>query len=186
MVRHSSTIQQPGRPGGRLVRKVVPADANPRDPEVRARLGELEGYVSTAISILLSAAKFVTGLLSGSISLLADAINTFADIGTSLTIALGFRWSRSPGDREHPFGHGRVEPVVTLVLSLALLAVAWKVASAGIGRLIDPKPFTASPWILGEVFATVAIKIWLAIFARALARATAFQHSPRGCMEPHL
>ncbi len=157
---------------GRLVRRVVAADADPRDPEIRARLGELEGYVSTAISILLSAAKFVTGLLSGSISLLADAINNLADIGTSLTIALGFRWSRSPRDREHPFGHGRIEQVVTLVLSISLLAVAWKVASAGVGRLMDPKPFTASPWILAMVFATLIIKTWLAVFARSLARAT--------------
>jgi cation diffusion facilitator family transporter len=154
------------------VRRFVAADADPRDPEIRARLGELEGCVSMVISILLSAAKCVTGLLSGSISLLADAINNLADIGSSLIIALGFRWSRSPRDRGHPFGHGRVEQVATLLLAISLLAVAWKVASAGIGRLTDPKPFTASPWILAIVFATLAIKIWLAVFARSLARAT--------------
>ncbi len=154
------------------MRRVVSASADPREPETRARLGELEGYVSMVISILLTAAKFVTGLLSGSISLLADAINNLADIGSSLIIALGFRWSRSPRDRGHPFGHGRIEQVATLLLAICLLAVAWKVASAGVGRLMDPKPFTASPWILAIVFATLAIKIWLAAFARSLARAT--------------
>lgn len=154
------------------MRRVVAADADPRNPEIRARLGELEGYVSLVISILLSTAKCVTGFLSGSISLLADAVNNLADIGSSLIIALGFRWSRSPRDRAHPFGHGRVEQVATLLLAISLLAVAWKVASAGIGRLMDPKPFTASPWILAIVFGTLAIKIWLAGFARSLALAT--------------
>ncbi len=157
---------------GRLVRRVVGADANPRAPEIRARLGELEGYVSMVVSILLSAVKGVTGVLSGSISLLADAINNLADVGSSLIIALGFRWSRSPRDRTHPFGHGRAEQVATLLLAIFLLAVAWKVASAGIGRLIDPKPFTVSPWILALVLGTLGIKIWLARFAWSLARAT--------------
>jgi cation diffusion facilitator family transporter len=157
---------------GRLVRRLVGANADPRDPEIRARLGELEGYVSMGISILLSAAKCVMGLLSGSISLLADAVNNLADIGSSLIIALGFRWSRSPRDREHPYGHGRVESVATLVLGIFLVAVAWKVGSAGISRLLEPKPFTASVPVLVLVAVTVGIKIWLAVFARALARAT--------------
>jgi cation diffusion facilitator family transporter len=124
------------------------------------------------ISILLSAVKFVVGLLSGSISLLADAINNLADIGSSLIIALGFRWARRPRDREHPFGHGRIEPVATLLLAIFLLAVAWKVAWVGVGRLMDPQPFTASGWILAVVFTTLALKSWLARFAWSLARAT--------------
>lgn len=167
--------QKPRLPSGLsglLVRRVVAADADPREPETRARLGELEGYVSMGISILLSAVKFAAGLLSGSISLLADAANNLADIASSLIIALGFRWSRRPRDRQHPFGHGRIEPVATLLLAVFLLAVAWKVGCAGVGRLLDPKPFAASAWTLGIVFTTLAIKIWLAGFARSLARVT--------------
>ncbi len=124
------------------------------------------------LSIVLSAVKCVAGVLSGSISLLADAINNLADIGSSLIIALGFRWSRCPRDREHPFGHGRIESVATLLLAIFLLAVAWKVASAGIGRLLDPKPFTASPWLLAIVFTTLVLKIWLTFFAWSLAKIT--------------
>lgn len=162
----------PGGLSGQLARWVVAAEADPRDPDTRARLGEFEGYVSMVISILLSAIKFVTGFVSGSISLLADAINNLADVGSSLIVALGFRWSRRPRDRGHPFGHGRIEAVATLLLAIFLLVVAWKVGCAGVGRLMDPKPFTASPWILGIVLATLAIKTWLAGFARSLARAT--------------
>jgi cation diffusion facilitator family transporter len=157
---------------GRVVRWIVSPGADPRHPDTRARLGELEGFVSMGISILLSVVKFVVGLISGSISLLADAINNLVDIASSLIVALGFRWSRRPRDRGHPFGHGRIEAVATLLLAILLLVVAWKVAWAGVERLMNPKPFAVSSWILITVLSTLAIKAWLARFARSLARAT--------------
>jgi cation diffusion facilitator family transporter len=87
-------------------------------------------------------------------------------------IALGFRWSRRPRDIEHPFGHGRVEAVATLLLAVILLGVGAEVARSGIRRLLDPAPIHAPGWLLAAVGLTVAVKTWLALFARALARFT--------------
>lgn len=157
---------------GWLARRAIPAGTDPASTEGRTRLGELEGYVSTVISIVLSAVKAVFGLWSGSVSLIADAINNAADIASSLLIAFACRWSRKPHDPEHPFGHGRAETIATLVLSFCLIIVAIEVGHVGVNRLLHPQPLSAPGWMLGIIGLTVALKAWLAWFARAVAQAT--------------
>ncbi len=160
---------------GLLARRVVPAGADPSATDARQALGEFEGYLSTGISIVLSVSKAALGIFSGSVSLIADAVNNAADIASSLVIALSCRFSRRPGDRKHPFGHGRLETVAALVLSILLIGVSLEVASSGVRRLINPEPCTAPPWLLGALGVTVIVKAWLALFARILARATRSQ-----------
>jgi cation diffusion facilitator family transporter len=145
----------------------------PDSPDNRTRLGALEGWVSTGLSILLCTVKMIFGLLSGSIALLADATNNLTDVGSSLVIALGFHWSRKPRDMEHPFGHGRIEYVSALILAMAFLLVGIEVSRSGVARLIDPQPVEASAVVLAVVAVTVLIKLWLALFARGLAELTA-------------
>ena len=102
----------------------------------------------------------------------ADATNNLTDAGSSLVVALGFHWSRKPRDEKHPFGHGRIEAVATLVLSIALILVGLEVARSGVLRLINPKPIEAPVWVMVVAGITVVIKIWMAVFARKLARMT--------------
>lgn len=160
---------------GWVVRRVAPAGSDPRDATVRTVLGEIEGYVSVGVSAVLSGIKFALGAMSGSVALVADGFNNLADIGSSLLIALSFRWSRQPRDKEHPFGHGRIESVATLVLAMFLLAVGVQLARNGVRRLWVPEPIRVSVWLLAVVVVTVAAKAWLALFARALARWTGSQ-----------
>lgn len=160
---------------GWIVRRLAPEGLDPHGTAVRTRLGEWEGYVSTAISILLAFTKAVLGAVSGSVSLIADSVNNLADVGSSLLIAISFRWSRRPRDAEHPYGHGRIEAVATLVLALFLLGIGVELARNGVRRLIWPQEVWVGGWILGAVAATVALKTWLAVFARAVARYTGSQ-----------
>ena len=155
---------------GFLFRRILDPDSAPDSHENRTRLGMLEGWVSTVISLMLCVAKGWLGLVSGSVSLLADATNNLTDMGSSLVVAFGFQWSRKPSDEEHPFGHGRIEAVATLVLSIALMVVGVEVAKSGVDRLLNPLPVDAPGWLLIAVAGTVAIKIWLAVFARSLAQ----------------
>ncbi|TAN37795.1 MAG: cation transporter [Verrucomicrobia bacterium] len=141
-------------------------------PEARKRLGMFQGWLSVGFSLVLALTKAVLAWLSGSIALLADALNNTADIASSTVIALSFSWSRRPRDRGHPFGHGRIEHVATLVLSMALLAVGFDVGRAGVQRLLHPRPLEISQLVLAILLVTVLIKTWLALFTRALARAT--------------
>lgn len=155
---------------GLLLRRVLDPSLPPDHPENRTRIGMLEGWTSMATSLVLCVVKGWLGLVSGSVSMLADATNNLTDMGSSLVIALGFQWSRKPSDEEHPFGHGRIEAVATLVLSIALLLVGSEVARSGIFRLFHPKPIEAPVWMLVVVGVTVVLKLWLALFARSLAR----------------
>lgn len=153
-----------------LLRRILDKTLEPDSSENRTRIGLLEGWVSTVLSLILCVVKGWLGLLSGSVSMLADATNNLTDMGSSLVIALGFHWSRKPCDEEHPFGHGRIEAVATLVLSIALLVVGVEVAKSGILRLLKPQPIDAPVWLMVTVAITVVIKLWMAVFARILAR----------------
>jgi cation diffusion facilitator family transporter len=156
---------------GWLVRRATAPGARPDSTESRTRLGEMEGYVSGLLSIALAAVKVTLGWMSGSLSLMADAVNNATDIASSAMIAFACRWSRKPRDREHPFGHGRAETIATLTLSFCLLLVAVEVAKAGIRRLGGAAVLTAPDWMIAAVAVTLAVKGWLAGFARRLARA---------------
>ena len=167
-----TTKWPPGGLTGLLVRQVVKADADPKSPEARIALGMLEGWTSTVISVLLSGVKLLLGWLTGSIAVLADGVNNLADVGSSLVIALGFRWSQKPRDNQHPFGHGRIESVTALVLSTVLVMVGLDVASESIQRLVKPEAIRGGVTLIGILGATIVLKEWLARFARRLARVT--------------
>ena len=158
-----------------LLRKVMDPEAAPDSHENRTRVGMLAGWVSGILSILLAVVKAWFGWVSGSVSMMADATNNLTDIGSSLVIALSFQWSRKPRDEKHPFGHGRIEAVSTLVLSLALILVGVEVAKSGISRLIHPQPIEAPVWLLVALGVTIVVKSWMAIFAQSLARITQSQ-----------
>ncbi len=155
-----------------LMRRVMDGSQASDSTENRTRLGMLAGWASAFLSAVLAVSKGVLGLVSGSISMIADATNNLTDMGSSLVIALGFQWSRKPRDADHPFGHGRIEAVATLVLAIALIIVGTEVAKSGVMRLIRPHPISAPAWVLIAVGITVAVKTWMAVFARKLARMT--------------
>ncbi len=153
-----------------LVRRVLVAELPADSHDNRTRLGMLAGWTSAVLSALMAAAKFGLGMVSGSVSMIADATNNLTDMGSSLVIALGFQWSRKPRDEDHPFGHGRIEAVATLVLAIALILVGAEVAKSGIVRIFNPQPIEAPAWLLVGVGITVVVKTWMALFARQLAR----------------
>ena len=155
---------------GFLVRRVVDFSMPLDGAENRTRLGMLAGWVSAGLSLLLCLIKGGLGWLSGSVSLMADAMNNLTDVGSSLVISLGFLWARKPGDEEHPFGHGRIEAIITFVLAMALLLVGFGVAKSGVLRLLNPKPILAPVWLLLSLGVTIVVKLWMAVFATKLAR----------------
>ena len=168
-----STMQYPIM--GFLLRRIMDPSATPESHENRTRLGILAGWTSAILSAVLAVVKGWLGFVSGSISLVADATNNLTDMAGSLVIALGFQWSRKPRDEDHPFGHGRIEAVATLVLAIALIVVGAEVSKSGIMRLVNPHPVEAPGWLLWALAATVAVKVWMAIFARKLAKLTKSQ-----------
>ena len=91
----------------------------------RARVGTLTGVVCILANVALCAAKGVIGVLSGSVSIVADAMNNLSDASSNIVSVLGFKLASKPADPEHPYGHGRYEYLSGLVVAaLVLLIVA--------------------------------------------------------------
>ena len=130
----------------------------------------LEGWVSIVVNVVIFAVKVVPGVLIGSISLVADAFHSLGDVLSSIVVIWGFKVAARPSDREHPFGHGRVESVATLVIGILLFVAAWEFGQNSVIRLLNPKPVAASNALLALLAVTLVLKEWLSRFALDLGR----------------
>ena len=99
-----------------IAAKAIKDHQNVNDLKVRSHYGTLEGWTSIVINLLLFVVKIVLGISIKSVSLIADAVHTLADSGTSAVVIIGFKIARKPSDKEHPFGHGRMESIAALVV----------------------------------------------------------------------
>jgi len=151
-----------------LVRLFVPDRDNVADPRVRRAYGLLEGWASIVVNVAVFAVKLVPGLMIGSISLVADAFHSLSDVVTSAVVIWGFKMSARPSDREHPFGHGRMESVASLVIAVLLFLTAWEFGKAGVERLLQPRQVAASPGLLFVLLLALLAKEWLSRFSRTL------------------
>lgn len=137
---------------------------------LRARLGIVEGYVSLVLNGLLAAVKGVIGVVSGSVALTADAVHTLSDCISSGVLVVGAYVTRKPADKEHPFGHGRAEPIAGIVIAVLLGIAAFEFGRASVLRILDPQPVNASWALIALIGLTVLVKLWNSLFAGALAR----------------
>ena len=103
-----------------IVTRYIKDHDHTEDLKVRARYGQLEGWASIVTNTVLFAVKLAIGIAVGSVAVVADAVHTLADSATSIVIIIGFRAASTPSDKEHPFGHGRMEAVASLVISVLL------------------------------------------------------------------
>ena len=104
-----------------LVKKFVPDKDNIHDPQVRQRYGTLGSSVGILCNVVLFAVKLISGLMTGAISIMADAMNNLSDAGSSVVTLIGFYMAGKPADLDHPFGHGRIEYLSGLFVAVAIL-----------------------------------------------------------------
>lgn len=138
----------------------------------RSRLTLLEGYTSVTVNAVLFVVKLLLGLMTGSISLLADAVHTLADSVTSVVVVVSAYVARRPADREHPFGHGRAELVAALVVAVLLGVAAVEFGKSAVLRVFEPEVLTVPWWATAAIVFTALVKLWLSRFAGELARQT--------------
>ncbi|NLG85941.1 MAG: cation transporter [Firmicutes bacterium] len=127
-----------------LVAAFVRENENLDDPNVRAHYGFLEAWISIVGNIILSVIKVILGIALNSVSLLADAAHTISDVATSVVVLVGFYAAQRRPDKEHPFGHGRIEFMATLVIALLLAVVGIEFGRTSIDRLINGSTVTGS------------------------------------------
>ena len=106
-----------------LSRLFIKDHQNVNDPKVRSAYGTLLSVVGAILNVILFGAKLAVGTISGSVAIRADAVNNLSDAGSQLISLFSFRISAKPADREHPFGHGRMEYVTSLIVSFLILHI---------------------------------------------------------------
>ena len=139
-------------------------------PAVRQAYGVLSGAVGIGLNILLFLGKWIAGTLSGSIAITADAFNNLSDAGSSIITLIGFRFSGQAPDPEHPFGHGRMEYISGLLVSVAILVMGFELIWSSFGKLRDPEPIESSALVLGILLASILVKVYMFYYNRSLSK----------------
>lgn len=151
-----------------LLKLFVKDHENSKDPAVRTATGSFAGWVGIIANLLLVASKMLIGLVSGSVSVIADAFNNLVDAGSSLISLLGFRLASKKADKEHPFGHGRYEYISGLVIAMLVLVVGLLLGKSSIEKLFNPTPVKFGLVSLIVLGVSILLKLWLASFNRKL------------------
>ena len=143
---------------------------NYQNPNVRFAYGKMCGVVGIISNLILCAIKIITGLLIGSISIMADGINNLADAGSSIITLIGFKLASMPSDKDHPFGHQRYEYITGLIVSIIILIIGLLLFKSSVEKLIafevielDKTTAIVSAVIL---FVAILIKLWQGFFNR--------------------
>jgi len=134
----------------------------------RSSIGKFQGWVSVFINGFLFVIKIIIGIIIGSVSVIADAIHTLSDVISSGVVIWGFREAEKPADSEHPYGHGRVEYIATLIIAILLIVTGIEFIRSSIGRVLNPAPISPTWWMIIIILATVFLKELTARYAEFL------------------
>ena len=134
----------------------------------RGRVGALAGVVCISLNVVLCIAKALVGILSGSVSIVADALNNLSDASSNIVSVLGFKLASKPADPEHPYGHGRFEYLSGLVVAVLVLMIGVELVKSSIDKVLNPSPVEFSLALVVILAGSMAVKLWMAHLNRVL------------------
>lgn len=144
---------------------------NVKDNTTREQYGSLSGIVGIICNLLLCVFKITVGALTHSISIVADGFNNLSDMGSSVITILGFKLANKPADKDHPFGHGRIEYMSAFIVAILILLVGFELMKTSVGALINGTPMpTYSLASIIVLAVSVIFKLWLFLFNRKLGK----------------
>lgn len=149
---------------GLLIRILVNDYNKINDDKVRQGYGVVCGAVGIILNILLCCFKVFAGMISGSIAIITDAVNNLTDAGSSIINIIGFKMSVRKPDPEHPFGHGRIEYVAGLIISIIIIVFGVELGKSSITRIIDPRDIETSRAVFVVMEASIVVKIYMYIY----------------------
>ncbi len=153
-----------------LARRFIRDCDNVEDPAVRRAYGALCGCVGIGLNVLLFLGKLLAGVATGSLAVTADAVNNLSDAGSSVVTLLGFKLAAKTPDRDHPFGHGRLEYVSGLVVSMAIILMGVELARSALEQILYPKPVDFTPLAGAILLLSIAVKTYMALYNRSVGR----------------
>ena len=141
----------------------IPRGWKPHDPKVRSAVGRRAGLVGIGCNVLLFAAKLLVGILSGSVSVTADAMNNLADASSSVVTLIGFKLAEKPADEDHPYGHARFEYLSGLAVAALIIVIGFELAKTSVGKILQPEPVSLSGSLVAVLVFSIFGKLFLSL-----------------------
>lgn len=140
------------------------------NPSVRQAYGVLCGGAGIMFNIFLFLIKFIAGQISGSIAITADAFNNLSDAGSSVITLVGFKMAGQKPDNAHPFGHGRIEYIAGLLVSVLILMMGAELFKSSLNKIFHPVPVEASWPVIGILVVSILVKLYMFLYNRSISR----------------
>ncbi len=153
-----------------LIKLFIKTPNDTANPRVRRKYVNLGSFVGIFCNVLLFAIKITIGLLSGSVSILADAFNNLSDIGSSAVTVVGYRLSEKPADKEHPFGHGRLEYMSAMLVAVLIILVGIELLKTSINKIFSPTELKIEVFTIIALCVSIIIKLWMFLFNRKIGK----------------
>jgi cation diffusion facilitator family transporter len=138
-----------------------------RSVNIAVQRGIRSSLFGVVLNVALAIAKCLGGVIGHSFALVADGIESLSDAVTSSVVAFGLWFAIKPPDQNHPYGHGKAEPIAAVVVSLALMAAAVSIATESISEIRTPHRLPA-PYTLAVLIGVVVIKVLLSRYVKAI------------------
>jgi len=153
-----------------LLRLALRGRADYKNGDTRARVGSLSGIVGICANALLFAFKLLAGLLTGSVSITADAMNNLSDASSSIVTLLGFKLAQQPPDDDHPYGHARFEYLSGLAVAVMIMLIGFELGKSSLEKILNPQPVAFSAVAVAVLLGSIVVKLWLYLFNNKLGR----------------
>ncbi len=153
-----------------LIRVFIGKNANPNDTKTRGKYANLAGITGIILNLLLFIGKLTLGIIAGSVAIIADAFNNISDAGSSVVTLIGFRLANKPVDKEHPWGHGRLEYISGFIVDMLIIVVGVELLTSSIEKIITPALPTVGNATLCILGAAIIVKVWLFLFYRKIGK----------------
>ena len=153
-----------------LIHTFVKNYEDSKDRTVRSAYGKMAGWVGIFCNVLLFVSKFLIGLISGSVSISADAINNLSDASSNIISLLGFKMGSKPADQDHPYGHARYEYLSGLLVAVIILVIGVELLQTSIQKIRNPEPAEFNWIFMGILAGSILVKLWMTVFNRTIGK----------------
>ncbi len=153
-----------------LVKLFIKNYDNTGDVVVRTAYGVLASIVGIVCNVMLFVVKIIVGFLLGSISVIADSFNNLSDAASSIIGFVGVKMAEKPADKEHPFGHGRIEYISAFIVAFLVIQVGFSFFKGSVEKIVEPQTITFNSVSVIILAVSVLFKLWLGFFNRSLGK----------------
>lgn len=153
-----------------LIKTFIPDYKNVSDKKVREKYTVLAGIMGIICNAFLFTVKVLIGTVMNSIAIISDGFNNLSDMGSSLVGIIGAKLSNMRPDKEHPFGHGRLEYIASLIVSFIIMLVGFELFKTSVSKIFNPESVEFNPILIGILVLSVLVKVWMYSYNRYMGK----------------